>query len=307
MFKDIQRNNALAQRSPTAIWLIVVCLAMATSFNAARSAPREEIDEQTLRAEGDVRRAPSSPKLESATATIVKRVNVARAKNDLSPLRQNEELTAAAEYFAKFMAKTDKYGHGADGAAPAARAREHGYDYCIVAENIAYQYSSAGFQSDELAKKFVRGWLESPEHRENMLDADVTETGVAIAQSDKTGYYYGVQLFGRPKSMAIEFSIRNAAGDEVVYSIADRTYSLPPRFTRTHLQCRPPTVKLLGVAERGDSKGSEKEQSQPDRNDQDSRQMAVATAKPAGGEKLVVEQTGDGLKLRPSDEAAGDR
>lgn len=36
------------------------------------------------------------------------------------------------------MAKTGKYGHAADGRKPAERAAAHGYEYCIVRENIAY-------------------------------------------------------------------------------------------------------------------------------------------------------------------------
>ena len=43
-------------------------------------------------------------------------------------------------------------------------------------------------------------------------DPDVTETGVAVARSEKTGYYYGVQMFGRPKSAAVVFKVENRAG-----------------------------------------------------------------------------------------------
>ena len=42
-----------------------------------------------------------------------------------------------------------------------------------------------------------------------MLDADATETGISVARSEHTGYYYAVQMFGRPKSDAIEFQISN--------------------------------------------------------------------------------------------------
>ena len=42
-----------------------------------------------------------------------------------------------------------------------------------------------------------------------MLEPAVIQTGVAIAQSEKSGYYYAVQLVGRPRSLLNEFSIRN--------------------------------------------------------------------------------------------------
>jgi uncharacterized protein YkwD len=43
----------------------------------------------------------------------------------------------------------------------------------------------------------VEGWKRSPGHRRNLLAREATQTGVAVARSDQ-GYYYAVQLFGRP-------------------------------------------------------------------------------------------------------------
>lgn len=37
--------------------------------------------------------------------------------------------------------------------------------YCIVSENIAHQYNSLGFTTEELAEQFVQGWKNSPGHR----------------------------------------------------------------------------------------------------------------------------------------------
>lgn len=43
-------------------------------------------------------------------------------------------------------------------------------------------------------------------HRTNMLDADVVETGVAIAPRTYKGHsdYFAVQLFGRPRSASVK-------------------------------------------------------------------------------------------------------
>ncbi len=71
-----------------------------------------------------------------------------------------------------------------------------------------------------------------------MLNPDVRDTGVAVVQSDSTGYWYAVQMFGRPKSDAIEFEISNESMTDVHYSIGGRTFDLPPRYTRTHMRCR---------------------------------------------------------------------
>jgi uncharacterized protein YkwD len=173
---------------------------------------------------------------------IVCATNALRRDQGRQPVEVNRRLTDAAQYFAGYMAKNDKYGHMADGSRPAERAKQHGYEYCIVTENIAYRFSSDGFEAQELARLLVDGWKESPGHRANMLDADVMETGAAVAQSAKTGYYYAVQLFGRPKSQAIEFAISNDSGVGIHYKIGEREFSLEPKHTRTHQQCRPSEV-----------------------------------------------------------------
>jgi hypothetical protein len=159
----------------------------------------------------------------------------------------NDKLTATARAFAGWMAATDFYGHEADGRQPWDRAKAHGYDYCEVAENIAYAWRTTGFGTDDLVKEFVDGWKNSPGHRRNMLDPDVTETGVAVARSADTGIYYAVQLFGRPKSLEIDFKITNRSGTAVRYKVADKVYDLPPRTIMTHEACKPVEVTLLAA------------------------------------------------------------
>jgi hypothetical protein len=85
-----------------------------------------------------------------------------------------------------------------------------------------------------------------------MLDPDVTETGVAIARSETTGYYFAVQVFGRPKSLALHFKVVNDSGDTATYRIGEKTFTLPPRHTRTHEQCRP--AEVIFVLPEGDKK-----------------------------------------------------
>ena len=129
---------------------------------------------------------------------MVDRTNDFRRQQGLEPVRRDEVLGRSARYFANFMAKTDKYDHTADGNEPAARAKVRGYDYCLVSENISYQYSSADFATAELARRYVEGWKDSPGHRKNMLEPAALHTAIAVAKSPESGRYYAVQLFGRP-------------------------------------------------------------------------------------------------------------
>ena len=223
--------------------LILISIATFSAISgAALAQSTEEGTEESLSAGTAITDDAQRPDLDEAEQLIVKQTNAFRRENDLKPVEVNPKLEETAQYFADYMARTQKYGHTADGQRPSERAKNHGYEYCIVSENIAYQYSSAGFSTEELANKFFTGWKESPEHRKNMLDSDVTETGVAIARSSETGYYFGVQMFGRPKSKQFQFTVTNEAGETVEYKLGDRSFTLPARYTRTHGQCRPTKI-----------------------------------------------------------------
>jgi uncharacterized protein YkwD len=192
-----------------------------------------------------------SPNLAQVSNLIVVRSNALRNAQSLPPTQISAPLTRAAQYFAEFMARTDQHGHEVDGATPAARAQQHGYNFCMVAENIAYQFDSSGFATEELARRLVEGWKNSPGHRKNMLDPQAMETGTAVARSARTGRYYAVQMFGRPKSAMIEFQIANLSTGPERYQLGEQVYEIPVRGTRTHGQCRPAQIGVLGASEEG--------------------------------------------------------
>ena len=139
------------------------------------------------------------PDFVGVATLVVEGTNRFRRDNGLAPLAPERRLVHAAWEFASYMAQTDRLDHAADGRQPWGRARAQGYDYCLVAENIAYQYDSRGFATVQLARELVSGWERSPGHRKNMLQRDAVDTAVAVARSAKTGRYYAVQMFGRPR------------------------------------------------------------------------------------------------------------
>ncbi|MFL5243232.1 MAG: CAP domain-containing protein [Gemmataceae bacterium] len=210
------------------------------------------------------------PDLSRVAELIIEKTNAFRKEQDRPRVQPDPKLMKTAQYFADFMAKEDKYGHTADGQHPADRAKKHGYDYCIVLENIAFQYNSAGFKIEKLAQNFIDAWKESSGHRKNMLDPDVIDTGVAIAYSEKTAHYYAVQMFGRPKSKAIEFKLTNQADTAIEYRVGDKSYSLQPRYTRTHELCRPADLTVDSAQDKSQSKSDAK------------------AIKPASGDHFVV-------------------
>lgn len=186
-----------------------------------------------------------TPELDDAEKIIIDQTNAFRQEEGREPVAVDETLKKTAEAFAKYMAETDDYGHRADGKSPSQRASEKGYEFCIVSENIAYQFRTRGFETNKLAKNFFEGWKNSPGHRKNMLEPDVTQTGVAVAQSENTGVFYAVQMFGRPQSEKIAFRLINKTDAEFKYQIGDQEFSLPPLYARKHTLCRPSELQWL--------------------------------------------------------------
>lgn len=192
---------------------------------------------------GSVQAHESVAEVDDAATRIAERTNAFRLANGLQPVAPSPELQDAARAFARFMSDTGKYGHDADGRRPAQRATAHGYEHCIVSENIALVQRSTGYETSTLADEMFTGWENSAAHRENMVEPAVTQIGVGVAR-DERGRYFGVQMFGRPESAAIRFSVRNAAGQTIAYRTGERRYSLAPRAVRTHTICMPTTIEI---------------------------------------------------------------
>lgn len=178
------------------------------------------------------------PDLPQTEVAIVALTNAFRKAGALQEVKPNPALTAAARAFAAYLAKTGKFAHEADGRKPEDRAQAAGYQYCLVAENLAWNLNSRGFESAQLAREVVEGWKESPGHRENLLLRSATEIGVAVVRvPDRNPKFLSVQLFGRPESLKVTFSIQNQSGKAVHYTLGTETEVLQPRETVTHTDC----------------------------------------------------------------------
>lgn len=252
------------------VFVALTALAWISIPAGGQDAPKEDIEVIEVPAVPDKNPPPDLTKIGDA---IIERTNALRKPAGAVALRANDKLQAAAKSFAEYMATEDRYGHTADGTRPADRVAKEKYEYCLVLENIAYAFSTDGFTKEKLTDKFMTGWENSPGHKKNMLDPDVTELGAAVARSEKTGYYYAVQVFGRAKADAISFKVENTAGEAVEYTLGDKAYTLEPRYTRTHSVCRPPTVTFRWPGTKPDAPGED--------------------VKPTTGQKLVVTKTGD--------------
>jgi uncharacterized protein YkwD len=132
---------------------------------------------------------------QSFVQQVVDLTNNFRTKNGLAPLTLNSKLNEAAQTHSQNMAVQDFFSHvGKDGSSAGDRASQAGYDWRTVAENIA-----AGQRSPA---EVVQAWIDSPGHRENMLNPGIKEIGVGYFflanDTGKTNYNaYWTQKFGR--------------------------------------------------------------------------------------------------------------
>ena len=142
---------------------------------------------------GPVEEIPSSL---TVLGTIAE-TNARRARNGLLELSVNAQLTKAAETKADDMFNRQYFEHESPtGEGPGELASAAGYEYFMVGENLAL----GNYKNDEA---LVEAWMNSPGHRENILNAKYTEIGVGVKRGTYEGrvVWLAVQEFGRPASL----------------------------------------------------------------------------------------------------------
>lgn len=127
-------------------------------------------------ATGVAAESPAGSMTADVEKAIFEKTNQFRIKHHLTALTKSAERTDAASKFAKFMAKSEKYGHRADGTSPAKRAIAAGYKYCVVRENITMTHCFPTMLS--LKDKGVHATLRE--------SADLIVTGEAIKRQEES-------------------------------------------------------------------------------------------------------------------------
>lgn len=116
-------------------------------------------------------------------AEILKLVNKERKKSGLTALVLDSKLCKAADKRAGELNRLFDHSRP-DGSSCFTVLAEYGISYGAAGENIAAGYTSA--------KEVVKGWMNSPGHRANILSKNFKALGVGHV---KNGRHYWVQLF----------------------------------------------------------------------------------------------------------------
>lgn len=141
---------------------------------------------------------------------IFELVNKERIKNNASPLKINDDLARAADNKAKFLIENNIFEHNTQNKKFSDWIKESGYNYSFIGENLAENFVDS--------KSTIEAWLESESHKENMLNKNFTETGIAVVQ--KNNRIIIVQIFGRPisKELSLEKTIKEHISENILKS-----------------------------------------------------------------------------------------
>lgn len=126
-------------------------------------------------------------------SVLVEMTNENRLEQDLGGLQHNDTLAKAAKLKAEHMAENSYFAHDSpSGITPWHWFQEAGYTYDHAGENLAMNFSDS--------QEVVEAWMESRLHRENILEEDFTEIGIATARGEYQGKetIFVVQMFGTP-------------------------------------------------------------------------------------------------------------
>lgn len=138
-------------------------------------------------------RVPSLPVQSASTSQMEKQVwqkiNTIRQQQGLSELRNNEKLAQVARRYSRQMTEQNFFSHTSPkGDTMVQRVHSAGIFYFMLGENLF-----KGTNIPDPANAAVKGWMNSPGHRKNILNSAYRETGIGVWRKGNT--YYFTQLF----------------------------------------------------------------------------------------------------------------
>jgi len=155
--------------------------------------------------------------LDITKENVIDLTNRSRSEEGVLTLQEDSLLTIAAQAKAEDMINRQYWAHFYNGEKPWDWMKKAGYVYIDAGENLAIDFD----KSEDMNK----AWLESPSHRENLLNEKYTDIGVGIAE----GWFKDhntivvVQMFGKPKNTNKVQSMEVQADQPTVVETEDIT------------------------------------------------------------------------------------
>jgi uncharacterized protein YkwD len=139
-------------------------------------------------------RANGNSSLAALQAGVLTQLNLIRQLHDLAPLKLSSDLSASATQHTREMGDDGYFQHPSfDGTSFWQRIQTYysssGYGYWSVGENLLWSSPNVG------ALDAARLWMNSPEHRANILDPRWREIGIsAMHFAAAPGTYHGLAV-----------------------------------------------------------------------------------------------------------------
>jgi hypothetical protein len=126
---------------------------------------------------------------------VIRLTNIERQKNGLPTLTEDLKLDDAARRKAANMFEENYWAHySPSGKDPWSFINAAGYKFSYAGENLARNFSSSN--------DVVQAWMNSPSHKENLLNTHYQNVGIAVVPGTLLGQETTlvVQEFGRPST-----------------------------------------------------------------------------------------------------------
>jgi len=140
-----------------------------------------------------------------SAGTLVSMTNSARAQNGLGALSTNSELATAAYAKAQDILAKDYFAHNSpSGQTPWDFITSSGYTYAYAGENLGIGYTDAS--------ELFSAWMSSATHRDNILNPNFREIGIAVISGEFQGAetIVAVQEFGAATNTSEQVASENA-------------------------------------------------------------------------------------------------
>jgi len=142
------------------------------------------------------------PALAAVEDEVIERTNTIRSSRGLPELSERDELNEMAQHHSNDMARDRFYSHGStngdsvsdrfDEFAPQCRSGSENIHMGRTESDMRVYESSEIVNTrtvDGMARYLVQGWMNSPGHRENMLDPQWRSVGVGVAVLPNGQFY----------------------------------------------------------------------------------------------------------------------
>ncbi len=129
---------------------------------------------------------------------LIELTNEERILNGLDRLSANQLLTSAAYKKAESILNEQKFAHNFGDRRFSEWIKDTDYKYSYIGENLAIDFVTS--------EGVIQGWINSPTHKDNLLNPIYKEIGIAVVERNFQGEntVLVVQIFGAPPATLIQ-------------------------------------------------------------------------------------------------------